>query len=291
MTETTNGARRLRTLLGDYPNTAALKSGAVASPRLVFDFADVKLPQTAFKAVVRGEFDVGELAIVTFLQAFAHGKPVVLLPTVVMATTPHPSMAYNTAKGVLRPADLAGKRIGIRAHSVTTVTWMRGILANDYGVDLDRIQWVAFEDPHVPECIEPPNVIRAPAGKTLVGMLRAGELDAGVVSQSDQKDGVLAPVLADHAAAAQRWREQNRVRPLNHVMVLHRDLARAEPWIADEMLKLLQRSAAQAPDMPGIDSIQSGIEALRPSIDLIIHYAFQQGLIPRRFAVDELFNM
>ena len=282
---------QLRTLLGDYANTAALKQGDVASPRIRFDFAAVKLPQTAFKAVVRGEFAVAELAIVTYLQALAHGKPLVLLPTVVMAIAPHPCLAYNTAHGVLRPADLAGKRIGIRAHSVTTVAWVRGILAGDYGVDLDSIQWVAFEDPHVPESIEPSNVTRAPAGKTLTGMLRAGELDAGVVSAGDQADGVLQPVIPDPQTALQRWREQYKVRPLNHMVVLHRDLARAQPWIAGEVVQLLQQSAARAPDMSGADCIQSGIEALRPGLELIIQYAFRQGLIPRRFTVDELFTM
>ncbi len=281
----------LHTLLGDYPNTAALKQGAVASPRLRFDFSAEKLPQNAFKAVVRGEFDVAELAIVTCLQALSHGKPLVLLPAVVMAIPPHPCLAYNTAQGVLRPADLAGKRIGIRAHSVTTVAWVRGILAHDYGVDLDRVQWVAFEDPHVPECVEPPNVTRAPAGKTLLGMLHGGELDAGVVMAADQQDGRLQPVIPEPQAALQRWRERHKVRSLNHVVVLHRDLARAQPWVAEEMLRLLQQSAAQAPDMPGFDSMQFGIEALRPTLDLIIHYAFRQRLIPRRFAVDELFNM
>jgi len=287
----TQDALRLRTLLGDYPNTRALKTGAVGSPRLDFDYANEKLPQNAFKAVVRGEFDVAELAIVTYLQALAHGKPVTLLPTVVMAIPPHPCLACNSAHGVLGPGDLAGKRIGIRAHSVTTVTWVRGILANDYGVDLDQVRWVAFEDPHVPECIEPPNITRAPAGKTLVDMLRAGELDAGVVSVADQKDGLLKPVIPDPAAALRHWRDRYGVRPLNHVVVIHRDLARAQPWVAAEVVRLLQQSAAQAPDMPGADSIQSGVEAMRPTLDLIIHYAVQQGLIPRRFAVDELFNM
>lgn len=288
---TDSGKMRVNTLLGDYANAAALKSGIVDSQRLEFDFSDIKLPQNAFKAVVRGEFDIAELAIVTFLQAFAHGKPLVLLPTVVMAIPPHPCLAFNTAQGLLPPADLPGKRVGIRAHSVTTVAWVRGILANDYGVDLDRVQWVAFEDPHVPECVEPPNVTRAPGGKTLSGMLRAGELDAGVVSVGDQQDGVLQPVIPDPQAALQRWRERHNVRPLNHVVVVHRDLARSQPWVAEEMVRLLQKSAAHAADMPGADCIQSGIEALRPGLDLIIHYAFQQGLIPRRFTVDELFNM
>jgi 4,5-dihydroxyphthalate decarboxylase len=171
------------------------------------------------------------------------------------------------------------------------VTWVRGILQNDYGVDLDRIHWVTFEDPHVPECVEPPNVTRAPAGMTLTGMLRAGELDAGVVMVSDQQDGLLKPVIPEPGMALHRWRVETQARPLNHVVVVHRDLARSEPWVGEEVVRLLQASAAVVPDMPGADSIQSGIEEMRPSLDLIIHYAYQQGLIPRRFAVDELFNM
>jgi len=281
-------AARLRALLGNYPNTRALKQGAVSSPRLAFDFREVDLPQNAFKAVVRGEFDVAELAIVTYLQALAYGKPVTLLPAVVMAIPPHPCLACNSRTGLLRPGDLQGRRIGIRAHSVTTVAWVRGILANDYGVDLDRVQWVAFEDPHVPECPEPPNVTRAPAGKTLVGMLRAGELDAGVVSVSDQADGLLQPVIPDPGTALARWRERHGVQPLNHVVTLHRDLARAQPWVAEEVMRLLRESAARTPDMPGADSIVFGVEAMRPGLDLIIRYAHQQGLIPRRFTVDEL---
>jgi 4,5-dihydroxyphthalate decarboxylase len=291
MAEAEGKVLRLRSMLGNYPNTQALKTGAVASRRLMFDFDDVRLPQTAFKKVVRGDYDIAELAIVTYLQALAHGKPVLLLPTVVMAFPPHPCLACNSARGVLRPSDLAGKRIGIRSHSVTTVTWVRGILQNDYGVDLDRIQWVAFEDPHVPECLEPPNVTRAPAGKTLTGMLRAGELDAGVVMVADQEDGLLKPVIPEPSMALHRWRVETKARPLNHVVVVHRDLARAQPWVGEEVVRLLQQSAALAPDMPGADAIQSGVEELRTSLDLIIHYAYQQGLIPRRFALDELFSM
>lgn len=283
---------RLRTLLGDYPNTAALKSGAVPSPRLVFDYADVKLPQNAFKAVIRGEFEVAELAIVTYLQALAWGKPLILLPTVVMAIPPHPCIAYNATRGELKPADLHGRRVGIRAHSVTTVTLVRGILANDHGVDLDRVNWTTFEDPHVPECMEPPNVTRAPQGKLLLDMLRDGELDAGVVSAKDVDGTVLKFLIADPQAALAQWCVHHGVLPLNHVMVVHQRIAREQPWVGAEVLRLLDASAAAAPaDMPGRASIRSGVEVLRPSLELIIRYAHQQGLIPRRLTVDELFTM
>lgn len=166
----------LRTLLGDYPNTRALKQNALRSALVAFDFADVKLAHTAFKRVVRDlEFDVAELAIVTFLVAKAWGKPLVLLPAVVTARFQHPYLVYNAERGKLAPGDLAGRRVGIRAYSVTTATWIRGILANDYGVEIDRVRWVSFEDAHVAEYRDPPKVERAAGGRASCDRIRRHE--------------------------------------------------------------------------------------------------------------------
>ncbi len=93
---------RLYTLLGDYPNTTALKKGEVISGLVEFDFADVKVSNTAFKPLVReAKFDVGELAIVTFLQAKAYGKPYVLIPATVLGRGQHHTIAYNPQRGPL----------------------------------------------------------------------------------------------------------------------------------------------------------------------------------------------
>jgi len=117
---------RLHTLLGDYPGTRALKQGGLRLPLLVLDFADVKLAQTAFKRVVHDlEFEVAELALVTFLIAKAWGKPLVLIPAVVSARFQHPYLVYNAARGPLAPQDLADRRVGIRSYSVTTAVWVR----------------------------------------------------------------------------------------------------------------------------------------------------------------------
>ena len=116
-------ARAVRMLLGDYPLTQALKRGEVKSGSLGLEFADVKTVSTAFKRVVRNlEFECSELAIVTFLMAKAHGKPLVLLPAVVMARFQHPHIVYNMERGPLTPADLAGRRVGTRSYTVTTST-------------------------------------------------------------------------------------------------------------------------------------------------------------------------
>ena len=99
-----------------------------------------------------------------------------LLPAAMIGRFQHPFAIYNAAKGTLAPADLNGKRVGIRSFTTTTGAWIRGILANDYGVDLDSIDWVTFEDPHVAEYKD--TTQRAPEGKKILPMLLDGELDA-----------------------------------------------------------------------------------------------------------------
>src|SRR6201996_4059104 len=173
---------KLLTMMGNYPNTQALKSGAVRSELADFDFVDVKVANNQFKQVVReAKYDVAELAIATYLQAKAFGKPYVLLPAVVVSRGQHHTIAYNPERGPLKPSELAGKRVGVRAYTVTTGTWVRGILSSDYGVDIDKVEWITFEDPHVAEYHDPAIVKRAPEGKELTRMLLDGEVAAGIV--------------------------------------------------------------------------------------------------------------
>lgn len=281
----------LRALLGDYPNTLALKKGEVRSPNVAFDFADVKVPNTAFKDVVRHlKYDVAELAIVTFLQAKAHGKPLALLPAVVVGTVPHPFLVYNAERGRITPADLQGRRVGIRAYSVTTAAWIRGTLENDWGVDLDAVCWVTFEDPHVAEYRDPATAERAPAGKQLAQMLLDGELDAGLVGAGDLKDPRFKPVIAGPEAAALVWSRANGVLPINHMLVVKESLKNENPAAVKDIFRLLRASKAAGPAPAGIDAIQFGVENIRRSLALIIEYSAQQKLIPRRFEVDELFD-
>ena len=164
----------LKTLLGNYPVTRALRSGELVPASFAFDFADVKVPNRAFKRVVRElEFDVAELALVTYFQAKAFGKPLALIPAVVGAGRfQHHCLVWNTDRPRVSVAQLAGKRIGIRAINQTTVTWVRGVLAEEYGVDLDSIRWVTYEDGHLAEYADPAGVERAPAGASAVDMLR-----------------------------------------------------------------------------------------------------------------------
>ncbi len=205
---TTATKLKLQTMLGNYPNTKALKTGEVRSDLVDFDFVEVKVANNLFKKVVRdAAYDCAELAIVTYLQAKAYGKPYVLLPAVVVGRGQHHTIAYNAERGVLKPSELAGKRVGVRAYTVTTGTWVRGILAQDYGVDLDKVEWITFEDPHVAEYRDPDTIKRAPPGKELVQMLLDGELDAAVVGDK-LPDPRLRHLIPDPDEAARKWAQE-----------------------------------------------------------------------------------
>jgi 4,5-dihydroxyphthalate decarboxylase len=284
---------RLHALLGDYPNTKALKNKQIRSDIVDLDFADVKVVSTAFKPLVReGRFDVGELAIVTYLQAKAYGKPYVLIPAVVMGRGQHHTIAYDGERGRLTPKELEGRRVGVRAYTVTTGVWLRGILADDYGVDLDKVRFVTFEDPHVAEYRDPDFVERAPAGKTIVQMLLDGELDAAVVGDS-LPDPRLTHLFPDPEGAARQWAERNGGMPLNHMVVIREEISGSRPEIVREIYRLL-RESKQAANLPATDTVfdalRFGVEPIRRALEMIVDYSLRQKLIPRRFSVDELFD-
>lgn len=275
----------MKTLLGDHAVTRAFKSGEVSSPEVAFELADVKVAHTAFKRVVRDlEFDLAELAIVTFLLAKAHGKPLRLLPAVVLARFQHPHLVHNVERPVRNPRDLEKKRVGQRSYSVTTATWVRGILADDYGVDLGKVSWVTFEDPHVAEFRDPPNAERAPAGKDMIAMLLAGELDAAIVAAPSQ-DARIKPLIPDAAAAAQAWQKRTGAAiQINHMMAVRSTM---DSRLSQGIFDLLQQSR-QAAGNPQTNPY--GIEENRRNLEAAIDCVYRQKMIPRRFTVEELFE-
>src|SRR5262245_6676301 len=290
---TTTDTMTLSTMFGPQANVAALKDGRVTSPLVTLDCADVKVANTMFKAVVREQkFDVAELAIVTFLQAKAYGKPYILLPAVVVGRGQHHTIAYNPERGPLKPSDLNGKRVGVRAYTQTTGVWVRGILNEDYGVDLAGLRTVSFEDPHVAEYHDPDTVERAPAGKELVPMLLDGEIDAAIVGDKFP-DPRLKPLIPDPEKAAQAWANRHGGVPINHMVVVRESIAKSRPDVVRAIFRMLveAKKAAKLPESgTARDPLRFGVEANRKSLEIVIEYAFKQKLIPRRFSVDELFD-
>jgi 4,5-dihydroxyphthalate decarboxylase len=278
---------RLRTLLGDHPCTAALKDGSIRSDLVTLDFADYSPTHKGFKPMVReAAFDVSEMAIVTYLMAKSFGKPIVLLPSVVMARFAHAYALYNAKQGAMKPGDLNGKRVGIRSFTTTTGAWLRGILANDYGVDLDSIDWVTFEDAHVAEFRD--TTARAPAGKQIIQMLLDGELDAVLGEKSELPE--LKPLFSDTAGEEKSWFARHHVLPINHMVVVSAALSKDQPRAVREVVRLLRESADIAASRTPAAVPQFSRQEMRRSLEMIVAYTAQQGLIPRAFAVDELFD-
>lgn len=285
----------LRTLLGSYHNTLPLKARTLTSPRVDFEFDPARISNRRFKAAVReNAFDVAELALVTFLMAKARGWPYVLMPAVTgEGRWQHQCLVYNAERHAsMKPADLHGKRVGIRAWSQTTVTWVRGIIADDCGVDLGKVHWVTFEGAHVDAFEDPPGVERAPEGSKLVDMLLAGELDAAVIgSDLPADDPRIRPLIPQPFEAAKAWSDRHGALIINHMVAVPEAMCRERPELVREVWRLLKESKRMAgPSEGDRDMTPFGLEANRTALELIIRYSHEQGLIPRRFEVDELFD-
>jgi len=309
VTATTTGTVTLRTALDTYGHTKFIKDGTIASPRVHFDFVDLKPMHKAFSPMaMRQEYDLSEIAIATFLQALAYDKPIVLLPLVMLNRFHHGSIVRRSDRA-LAPEQLNGTRIGVRSYTQTTGTWVRGILHAEYGVDLDSITWVTTEGGHVTDYHEPPNVVRAPAGSSLKEMLLSGEIDAWIAGRDAPNIPEIAPVVADSERVEIEWFDQVGALPINHMVCLKATILDEYPWIAQELFSLFKAGKARYLDalaksgatdaeeafrvrllQKGIDPLPFGMEALRTSLETVIDYAFAQHLIPRRYAVEDLFD-
>jgi 4,5-dihydroxyphthalate decarboxylase len=282
---------RLSTMIGEYPNTHALRSGAITSDLVAYDFDDVKVPNTAFKPLVReAKYDCSELAINTFLQAKYYDKPYVLLPATIVGRGQIHNLVYNTERGHLKPTDLHGKRVGVRAYTQTTGMWVRGMLAELYGMDVEKVNWVTFEDGHIAEYKDPPFVTRAAPGKQLMQMLIDGELDAAIIT--DRSDPRLQPLIPDHEAVSRKWAETHGGVPINHMLVMRKSIVQARPDIAREAFRMVKESRQAVDSGKGtpMDSLRFGLENVRKSLELAIDMSLVQKFIFRKLSVDELFD-
>jgi 4,5-dihydroxyphthalate decarboxylase len=294
MTATT--AEKIVTLnacFGSYPHTRALKEGDIKSDRVKLQFTEINPVNRAFMPMAREQkFDLSEMAIVTYLQAKAYGKPLVLMPATMMGRFQHGTMLYNSDRGTLRPEDLPGRTVGVRAFSQTTGAWIRGILWKDYGLDLGSVKWVTFEDAHVAEYHDPPGVVRAAPDKDITKMLLEGELDAAIFGGVMPSEPQLKSVIPDPDTAAKEWYKKHGIVPVNHMVVLKESLAKSDPGAVREVYRMLlgSKKAAGLPKPGAVDTIPFGFDAVKPALELMSSYAFEMKLIPRRYSVDELFD-
>jgi 4,5-dihydroxyphthalate decarboxylase len=281
----------LRSVLGDYPHTAALKRGALGDPDVELRFTTVEPVHKAFAPMVRrAAYDLSELAIVTALQAKACGKPLVVLPVVVASRLQRGCLIYHRAHGVVTPPSLATARIGVRAYTQTTGMWVRAHLAEDYDLPIETMRWITRDGAHVEEYVDPPFVEHAPTDKSLPDMLRDGDIEAAVLGNDLPEGDEFAPVISDHAAVDRAWHSRHGFMPINHMVVVSQDVARDMPDAVRAAYGLLKEADAEAPaPTDGMKRTMFGFERLREPIQFTLDICRRQLLLPRDVSVDEVF--
>lgn len=269
----------LEVALGRTKLTEALFTGAVAAPDLALDLPVLPNITRAFAPMLReGRYPASEMAIASFLMAKAGGRPVVLLPVVLVQRFQEGAMFCRADRGITGPADLRGKRIGVRAFSQTTGMWLRGVLDEDFGLAPDAAHWVTFEDAHHAGYRDPPWVERAAPGSDMTAMLQRGDLDAAIFGTELPEDPMIRPVFPDLDAAAARFRTQHGCMPVNHLVVARQDVAESRTADLATLMRLLAQSGAEAP----------GAEALAPALHLASRWCAAQGLTPRVLSLEEI---
>jgi 4,5-dihydroxyphthalate decarboxylase len=317
---------RLTTVLRRFGHTADLKDGKIPLADVRLDFVEVGPAIAAYRRMVRDvEFDMCELAPTTYCIARAYGAPFKALPIFLTRQFHHEGLIVHADRDIRTPKDLEGKKVGVRASSVTTGVWTRGILENECGVDPAKVTWVVDDEEHVTQLRLPPNVMQAPLGRSLAQMMAAGEIDAaftgnagigregapqaGWETRERPPTGADAELWPDGRALGFEWFRRTGIYPFHGVIVLKEALLAAHPRLAKTVfeafseakarwLQRLRSGEADSADdrkyralipVVGADPLPYGIKANLPSIEALVTYAVQQKLMPRRLSVEELF--
>lgn len=316
----------LKTAIATYGHTEDIKNGSVTPKDVRLEHVEVKPIIGAFRRMVRDlEFDLCEMAPTTYFIARASGAPFIALPIFLNRRFHHAGLVCREDSGISRPSDLEGKRVGVRAYSVTTGVWTRGILTNEFGVDCSKITWVVDDEEHSQTLRLPSNVEKVAPGQSLSEMLAAGELDAGFTRAAGigrqgapvagwDKNGTpdeppYHELFPDASLREAEWFDRTGIYPFHGLLVIKESFLESNPSIAASLfnafeeaknryLKRLSSETERKPDderyrlladIVGADPLPYGFAENLPAIDALIDYSFQQGLIPERPSAMSLF--
>jgi 4,5-dihydroxyphthalate decarboxylase len=284
--------RRLRAVSRTQGNNRALKDGTIRLPHYELDFEEVPVLPQAFRRMVRGlEFDVCEMALTTYLVAKRYGKPFTALPIFLVRGFHHGAILVRAGRGITEPKDLEGRAVGVnRGYTVTTGVWARGILHEEYGVDLDQVTWVLPKDggEHVAEYQAPANVIKT------------DETPDAVIGL-ETNDPAFVPLLDEDGYG---WLATKGWYPINHCIVVKDEVLTSE--LADELfaaftdaknqyLKQFGDSPAdrmyqKVYQLTGQDPLPYGLEPNRDALETLVRYAIDQHILDERPDLDALFK-
>jgi 4,5-dihydroxyphthalate decarboxylase len=306
-----------------YPHTKALADGSVGLPDGPLDFVESKPIIKAYREMVRDlAYDVAELAPTTYLMARAAGVPIVAIPVFTKRLFHHGHIRCYGESGIRIPSDLVGRRVGVRAYSVTTGVWVRGLLSDDFGVDPFSIEWVTDDEEHVASYVAPPNVTAAAPGESLVDLLDSGRIDAaltgnaGVGRKGAPKDGWTdaAPEPASDEPPyslfgtpeplERDWYKRTGIYPIHGVIVVKEELVTQNPQLPTELYaafsaakaastasreELVTATAAGSAIPRDEDPIPYGIEPNARSLAALIRYAKEQKLLDESTSLENAF--
>jgi 4,5-dihydroxyphthalate decarboxylase len=317
----------LKIAIGTYGHTRALKWADVQIEGIDPAFVEVVPIIGAFRRMVRDvEFDICEMAPTTYMIARALGAPYIALPIFLMRRFHHGGFVVRPDAGIKIPKDLEGKKVGVRAYSVTTGVWTRGIFVNEYGLDSAKVTWVVDDEEHVTTLKLPPNVVHAPEGKSLQSMMKAGEIQAGFTGPAGvgragppisgwDKAGATAAaadtypeLIADVEKVEADWFRKSGIYPIHGLIVVKDEHVKRYPWLARSLmnafveakkpyLEELKRGQGDSPEDKRYrnflslmsDPLPYGSAANRASIEALVTYSLQQKLIPARPRLDQVF--
>jgi 4,5-dihydroxyphthalate decarboxylase len=289
----------------------ALRDGSVQPEGITLQPIEVNPPTQIYRRQVRNlEFDVAEIAITTFLCARSFDIPITAIPVFSNRDVTMSPILYNVRSGIKQPQDLEGKRVGMRSYTVTNNTQARALLKSQFGVDTNRVTWVVVEDAHVAQYKEPRNVEFAAEGKTLEGMLKDGEIDAGIQLRVPP-EGDVQLLLTEQEAdeVGLNFYRRTGIYPIGHIMKIKDEALHAHPWIAAELFRAFKaskdryvasldertepndrdRQSIRNRELVGGDPLPFGLRRNRKDMEAMVQWDYEQRVIPTRIEVDPLF--
>ncbi|MEF2975943.1 hypothetical protein [Subtercola sp. YIM 133946] len=318
---------RLRVTLAceAYDRTIPLLTGAVRAAGIDINYLPMQVEETFHRMVKFGEFDVSELSLSSYVLTLQRDDPpFIAIPVFPSRSFRHGGIYVNTAAGIAGPGDLVGRRVGIPEYQVTAAVWIRGMLADRYGVPVASVTYKTG-GLHAPGRVEkepirlPPDVDVTPIAddQTLVEMLVSGEIDALYSPRTPQpfRDGDprVGRLFEDLPATEAEYFRQTRIFPVMHVVALRRDVYDRNRWMArslfdafeearrltmnaiDEtaalryMLPWLQSEVERTRTVMGADYWRYGVSPDDPTLATFLRYSHDQGLAHRLWSPDEIF--
>lgn len=318
---------RLNMALRWYDRTAALIDGTVRAEGIDLNYIQVQPYETFWRMLHNSEFDVAELSLSGYLITLERNPPpYTAIPVFPSKMFRHHCIYINSRAGIREPKEIEGKRVGGPEFSQTAAVWARGILQDEYGVDLTKVHWFrgGVEAPDPVERVElrlPPTIQlqEIPPGKSLNGMLEAGELDAVICPQPPPSSFVrgspnVARLFPNYREVEMAYYKKTGHFPLMHTIAIKRSVYDANPWVAASLMKAFEAAKAHCYDqiahtgvlqasLPwlhwhleeefrffGKDPFAYGLPANRSDLETLARYSLEQGLTHKLANVDEIFS-